>query len=407
MRRAPRRSWSRTIRACSSRPRTSCRQEYREFERCSTVVANAYIGPKVRRYIGEIDDHIRGAGFRGSFLIVQSTGGLYEADQARSQCIRMLESGPAAGVIGTQALCRALEIDNAIAFDMGGTTAKAGVIYQGEALTTGAALIGGYDKALPVQIAMMDIFEVGTGGGSIARVDGRRAAGRAAKRRRRARAGLLRARRHRADRHRRQSGAGPARAAIASSAARCGSTCRPPERRSGVSPSRSIWISRRPPTASCASPPPPCPMRSRASPPSAGSTPANSRWSPMAAPGRCTRWRSRARSASRRVIIPQAPGLFSAFGMLFSDLRYDFVRTWLMRLEDASFRDIEKVYATLEAGGPRRHRGHFGEAAEDHDPARRRHALCRPGARRDRRSSARACSQGAIARDQASVRRDA
>ena len=54
---------------------------------------------------------------------------------------------------------------------MGGTTAKAGVIYKGEALTTGAALIGGYDKALPVQIAMMDIFEVGTGGGSIARVD--------------------------------------------------------------------------------------------------------------------------------------------------------------------------------------------------------------------------------------------
>src|SRR5580704_8914946 len=92
-------------------------QEYREFERCSTVVANAYIGPKVRRYLGEIGEHIRGAGFRGAFLIVQSTGGLYEADQARTQCIRMLESGPAAGVIGTQALCRTLKIDNAIAFD--------------------------------------------------------------------------------------------------------------------------------------------------------------------------------------------------------------------------------------------------------------------------------------------------
>src|SRR5262249_51118637 len=101
-------------------------QEYREFERCSTVVANAYIGPKVRRYVGEIDDHIRRAGFHGSFLIVQSTGGLYEAEQAQSQCVRMLESGPAAGVIGTQALCHTLGIDNAIAFDMGGTTAKAG-----------------------------------------------------------------------------------------------------------------------------------------------------------------------------------------------------------------------------------------------------------------------------------------
>ena len=54
---------------------------------------------------------------------------------------------------------------------MGGTTAKAGVIYKGEPLTTGSALIGGYEKALPIQIAMMDIFEVGTGGGSIARVE--------------------------------------------------------------------------------------------------------------------------------------------------------------------------------------------------------------------------------------------
>src|SRR5581483_7761245 len=56
-------------------------------------------------------------------------------------------------------------------FDMGGTTAKAGVIHKGEPLTTGSALIGGYEQALPVQIAMMDIFEVGTGGGSIARIE--------------------------------------------------------------------------------------------------------------------------------------------------------------------------------------------------------------------------------------------
>src|ERR1051326_4081923 len=146
-------------------------QEYREFERCSTVAANAYIGPRVRQYLAEIDEHIRAAGFEGSFLVVQSTGGLYEAEQAKSHCVRMLESGPAAGVIGTQALCHALGLPGAIAFDMGGTTAKAGVIYQGEALTTGTALIGGYAQALPVQIAMMDIFEVGTGGGSIARVE--------------------------------------------------------------------------------------------------------------------------------------------------------------------------------------------------------------------------------------------
>src|SRR5947207_7679668 len=78
-------------------------EEYREFERCSTVVANAYVGPIVRRYLGEIEGHIRSDGFSGSFLIVQSTGGLYQAEQAKSHCVHMLESGPAAGVIGTQA----------------------------------------------------------------------------------------------------------------------------------------------------------------------------------------------------------------------------------------------------------------------------------------------------------------
>ena len=83
----------------------------------------------------------------------------------------MLESGPAAGVVGAQALCAQLGIENAIAFDMGGTTAKAGVIYGGEVLTTGAALVGGYDEALPIQIPMVHISEVGTGGGSIAAVE--------------------------------------------------------------------------------------------------------------------------------------------------------------------------------------------------------------------------------------------
>src|SRR5262249_45629203 len=100
-------------------------QEYREFERCSTVVANAYIGPMVRGYLTEISAHIKEAGFDGSFLVVQSTGGLYEAEQAKSHCVRMLESGPAAGVIGTQAPCAALALGHAIAVRMGRTPAKA------------------------------------------------------------------------------------------------------------------------------------------------------------------------------------------------------------------------------------------------------------------------------------------
>jgi N-methylhydantoinase A len=83
----------------------------------------------------------------------------------------MLESGPAAGVVGTKVLCDSIGLTNAIAFDMGGTTAKAGVIYEGTVLMTGSALIGGYATGLPVQMPMIDIQEVGTGGGSIARVE--------------------------------------------------------------------------------------------------------------------------------------------------------------------------------------------------------------------------------------------
>jgi N-methylhydantoinase A len=143
-------------------------QEYREFERSSTVAANAYIGPRVSDYLSEIDRHLHGAGFSGSFLVVQSTGGLCSLDQARTQCVRILESGPAAGVVASRAVCHQAGIANAIAFDMGGTTAKAGVISEGHVLTTGTALVGGYERALPVQIPMIDIVEVGTGGGSIA-----------------------------------------------------------------------------------------------------------------------------------------------------------------------------------------------------------------------------------------------
>ncbi len=146
-------------------------QEYREFERTSTVAANAYIGPRVRRYLREMTGHLTAAGFDGSFLIVQSNGGLFDAGDAQDACIRLLESGPAAGVVATRRLCETIGISNAIAFDMGGTTAKAGVIHAGRILMSGGALIGGYATGLPVQMPMTDIQEVGTGGGSIARID--------------------------------------------------------------------------------------------------------------------------------------------------------------------------------------------------------------------------------------------
>ncbi len=74
-------------------------QEYREFERVSTVAANAYVGPRVSAYLAEADRVLGDVGFDGKFLIVQSTGGLFPLAQARRECIRMLESGPAAGAL--------------------------------------------------------------------------------------------------------------------------------------------------------------------------------------------------------------------------------------------------------------------------------------------------------------------
>ena len=325
-------------------------QEYREFERCSTVAANAYIGPKVRRYIGEIDEHIRKAGFGGSFLIVQSTGGLYESEQAQSQCVRMLESGPAAGVIGTQSLCQRLGIKNAIAFDMGGTTAKAGVIYKGEALTTGAALIGGYDKALPVQIAMMDIFEVGTGGGSIARADD----------------GLLRV-------GPQSAGAQPGPACYGQGGGeptitdanlilgRLGA-----DRFLGGEMKLDVAAAGRA-LAKIAKP-----LGMNAIEAADGILRIAATAMSYAVKGVTT---ERGLDAGdfvlvayggagplhavdvareigiRNVIVPSAPGVFSAFGMLFSDLRYDYVRTHLMQLADAPFDEIEAVFKELEQNG--------------------------------------------------------
>lgn len=145
-------------------------QEYREFERTSTTVANAFVGRTIRRYIGELGTQLQQKAFDGSLFIVKSSGGLYTVDEAQSKCIWMLESGPAAGVVGAKALCDELGLADAIALDMGGTTAKAGVIRDGRTLTTSMGMIGGYQRGLPVQISMIDISEVGTGGGSIARV---------------------------------------------------------------------------------------------------------------------------------------------------------------------------------------------------------------------------------------------
>jgi N-methylhydantoinase A len=147
-------------------------REYREYERTSTVVANAYVGPSVSAYLGELESGLRReSNFTGDLLIMQSNGGLSDVGLARRQCIQMLESGPAGGVVGTMALCEVLDVDHAIAFDMGGTTAKACVIMRGQPSLSPDYFIGGYNTGLAIRIPVLDIVEVGTGGGSIAWLD--------------------------------------------------------------------------------------------------------------------------------------------------------------------------------------------------------------------------------------------
>ncbi|HEV8021436.1 MAG TPA: hydantoinase/oxoprolinase family protein [Candidatus Lustribacter sp.] len=146
-------------------------REYREYERTSTTVANAYVGPRVSRYLEGLEARLSANAFGGELLIMQSSGGLCDVATAKSQCIQMLESGPAAGVVGASVLAEAFGTKDLICFDMGGTTAKACVLQDGIANLSPDFFVGGYNEGLAIRIPVLDIKEVGTGGGSIAWID--------------------------------------------------------------------------------------------------------------------------------------------------------------------------------------------------------------------------------------------
>lgn len=141
-------------------------REYREYERTSTVAANAFVGPLVSDYLERMRDRIQ-----IPLAIMQSNGGVSDVSTAARQCVQMLESGPAGGVVGTIALCEVLGYRDAIAFDMGGTTAKSAVIRDLTFPLASDYHLGGYLTGLPIRIPCLDIVEVGTGGGSVAWLD--------------------------------------------------------------------------------------------------------------------------------------------------------------------------------------------------------------------------------------------
>ena len=141
--------------------------EYREYERASTVVINAYLAPKVSRYLDDLQVGLRGlAGMTSHLRIMQSSGGSISAQTAAQEPVRTILSGPAGGVIAATRIAALAGFTNIITFDMGGTSTDV-ALCRGGAHTTNEAKITG----LPVAVPVLDIHTVGAGGGSLATVD--------------------------------------------------------------------------------------------------------------------------------------------------------------------------------------------------------------------------------------------
>lgn len=146
-------------------------REWSEYERSSTAAANAFVGPAMTAYLRRFESRLGERGFPGRLYMMSSSGGVLTVDQAASQPIAMVESGPVGGCIAAAEYARALGLDSIIAFDMGGTTAKCALVEDGVFDSLSTYYIGGYEYGLPIRTPVLDIVEVGAGGGSIAWLD--------------------------------------------------------------------------------------------------------------------------------------------------------------------------------------------------------------------------------------------
>ncbi|HEY2533770.1 MAG TPA: hydantoinase/oxoprolinase family protein [Xanthobacteraceae bacterium] len=148
-------------------------RQFREYERTSTTVLNAFVGPRVSRYLSRLEDYAHREKFAGGIAIMRSNGGTMSVGEARRAPVAMMESGPVAGMIGAGRIARLLGIERAIGFDMGGTTAKTSLITDGVPPIEEGYVIGDPFTGQPMQLPVVDIVEVGAGGGSIAWCDPR------------------------------------------------------------------------------------------------------------------------------------------------------------------------------------------------------------------------------------------
>lgn len=141
--------------------------EFREYERLSTTVVNAYLGPVMEGYIRRLDARLAELGLAVRPLLTQSNGGVTGFDQAARLPVRTVLSGPSTGVVAMQAIGATTGFDRIITFDMGGTSSDVALLRDGRCQLASEAVVHGY----PIKAPMLDIHTVGAGGGSIAHID--------------------------------------------------------------------------------------------------------------------------------------------------------------------------------------------------------------------------------------------
>jgi N-methylhydantoinase A len=150
--------------------------EIREFERTSTACANAYVQPLMQRYLDKLEADLAALGFRGQLHVMLSGGGIAAVRDAKEYPIRLIESGPAAGAMAASYLARLTGLDKVVSYDMGGTTAKMCLVENAapdRKFDFEAGRVRRFQKGsgLPLKVSVVDMIEIGAGGGSIARVD--------------------------------------------------------------------------------------------------------------------------------------------------------------------------------------------------------------------------------------------
>jgi N-methylhydantoinase A len=149
--------------------------QIREYERTCTTATNAYVKPITAKYLAKLSARLESLGFRGKLFIMLSSGGITSVETARQFPVRIIESGPTAAVIASQHYGRMFEIKDMFCFDMGGTTAKSCLIQKGQAGLVSTFEVGRVQRfkkgsGLPIQVPVVDLMEIGAGGGSIAKM---------------------------------------------------------------------------------------------------------------------------------------------------------------------------------------------------------------------------------------------